>query len=89
MPLKVVKEAYSKLFGAPLDGSRIDQDQAFCLTNGNHTAADLAQMTAEECARLIADSPSLVYRHARNLAEIFGVSTSAMAYQLIDIGLVT
>jgi hypothetical protein len=77
MLLKVVEEAYSKLFGAPLDGSRIDQDQAFCLINGNHTAADLAQMTAEECARLIADSPSLVNRHARNLAEIFDSSSAS------------
>jgi hypothetical protein len=89
MPVKAVEEAYAKLFGAPLDGSRIDQDQAFCLTNGNRTAADLAQMTAEERARLIADSYSLVDRHARSLAEIFGVSTNTMAYQLLDIGLVS
>ena len=89
MPIKAVEEAYSRLFGAPLDGYQIDQDQAYCLTNGRLTARDLAQMAKEDRARLIADSNSLVYGHARSLAEIFGVSTSAMAFQLLDLKLVS
>jgi Zn-dependent peptidase ImmA (M78 family) len=89
MPPKAVEDAFSRLFGAPVEGSRIDDGQAYCLTGAQMTARQLMQMTREARARLVADALSMTFGQARSLAEIFGVSNSAMAYQLLDLELVS
>jgi IrrE N-terminal-like domain len=89
MPPKAIEETFSRLFGAPVDGNRIDDNQAFCLTGEKVSAWQMMKLTRDDRAKLIAEAISLTFKQPRSLSEIFGVSASAMAYQLLDLELVS
>lgn len=89
MPSKALEDAFSSLFGLPVDGNRIDEGQAFCLMGEKMTASELMRLAPIDRAKLIAEACSLTSKHNRSLADIFNVSSSAMGYQLLDTGLVS
>jgi hypothetical protein len=47
--------------------------QAYCLTSGQMTASALIKMTNDGRARLVADSLSMTFQHARSLADILAL----------------
>jgi hypothetical protein len=76
------------MFGSPVNGSLIDEDKAFYLTEGKVGATQIMELPAIERARLIASSRSMTFNNGRSLVEIFGVSSTAMAIQLLRTRLV-
>jgi len=88
MPHKPMHEAFARLFGEPVNGSMIDENRAFCLTAGKMSALEIARMEPIERAKLVASAQSLTFHNSRCMAEIFGVSVTAMAVRLLKLGLV-
>ena len=88
IPSEIVFDLFGRLFGDGVDGSHISDEQAYCVSNGKLTASAISRLQPLERARLIAAQPSLVASHGRSLAEIFGVSATALGISLLDLGLV-
>jgi len=76
------------MFGPAIDGDALDDDKAFFLSEGKMPASQIVRMTPLERAGLVARVSSFVRSDFRCLADIFGVSTTAMAIQLLDCRLV-
>jgi len=88
MPGKLVCQLFSRLFGGPVDGESMTDDEAYLLTEGTKYARSLSVVAPFDRAKLVAENPSLVTKEYRNLAQVFGVSSTAIAIQLLDLGLV-
>jgi hypothetical protein len=88
MPRKLVVHFYERMFGSPIDGASLTEDQAYAVLGENGIVSVIAQLSALDLAKLVAERTSLVFEQPRALTEIFGVSSTAMGVQLLRLGLV-
>jgi hypothetical protein len=88
IPSDIVFDLFGRLFGDGVDGAQIRDDQAYCVSNGRLAASEISRLQPLERARLIAGQSSLVAAHGRSLADIFGVSATAVGIRLLDLELV-
>jgi Zn-dependent peptidase ImmA (M78 family) len=88
MPSFLVETVFTRLFGAPIDSSRIDENEAFRITSGKIPASALRKMSVRDLSKFVASNSSLTFKSDRPLAEIFQVSSTAMAIQLEELRLV-
>jgi hypothetical protein len=88
MPGKLVGELFDRIFGKVVDANSISDDEAFYWTNGAIPATELRKKAPVDLAMVLADSSPFTTTDSRSLTEIFGVSTIAMAIQLVDLALV-
>lgn len=91
MPRKILRQYFNRYFGEIIDGREPNEDLAFWLSAGTKQNIDfieLAKRPARYRALLISQLSSYKGRHFISLADRFGVSPTAMAIQLEDLGLV-
>gem|GEM_PF-1935845 len=89
MPSDWVRTIFSRMFGRAISGTLLDDDRAYLLSpDGKFPASRIVGMTPLERARLVAKASSFVFSDSRSLADIFEVSITAMAIQLLDLQLV-
>ncbi len=96
MPTKALKRRFIDAFGGPFDGRKIDSEVAFWLSAGvarrgiarRVTEVDLSSNLRYR-AMIIAETASFAGHHFSPLTDAFGVSPTALAIQLEDLGLVT
>jgi len=88
MPRKLVVHYFDRMFGSPIDGDDMTEDQAYVVLGENGILSMIAKLSALDLAKLVAERTSLVFGQPRTLAEIFGVSSTAMGIQLLRLGLV-
>lgn len=88
VPRKLVVDYYTRMFGSALDGANITENQAYAVLGESGIPSVIAKMSSLELAELVAERVSLVFDQPRALAEIFGVSKTAMGIQLLRVGLV-
>ena len=88
MPRKVVQKVFSTMFGEPIGRAQLTDDRAFYFTGGRLSASRISAMRPFELSKLIAQESSFISADARCLTDIFGVSSTAMAVQLMGLGLV-
>jgi Zn-dependent peptidase ImmA (M78 family) len=89
MPTRYVRKLFLSRFGSALYRDSLDDKTAFyCSGGGNFRASDFQNMTLLDMAKVIAEADSLWTADSRPFTQIFGVSATAMAIQLMDSGLV-
>ena len=89
MPTRLVRKLFLRRFGSALYRDLLDEATAFyCSGGGDFHASDFLNMTLLEMAKIIAESDPLWTADSRPFTQIFGVSATAMAIQLMDLGLV-
>jgi hypothetical protein len=91
MPAAIIKREMAKRFGGPIDGSLVHEDLAFMLSVGTGKTIQptwLARIPQMEGAQLFAQASSFGGPPFEPLCEAFGVSAKAMAYRLLELGLV-
>jgi hypothetical protein len=91
MPTKLVRNAFQECFGRPLDGSRPDDALAFHFSAASGMRIDarkLAAMEPTNRALLVARAGTFAANSFVPLHKRFKVSPTAMAIQLVDLGLV-
>ena len=86
MPGKLVGELFDRIFGKVVNANFISDDDAFYWTNGTIPASELRKKAPVDLAMVLADSSPFTTKDSRSLTEIFGVSTIAMAIQLVNLG---
>ncbi len=89
IPSDHLADLFGRMFGTAIDGSQLTDDDAYLLSEGNLRASQMMQMEPLELAKLVAKGSSFVRSDSRSLVEIFDVSTTAMAIQLLDSRLVS
>jgi Zn-dependent peptidase ImmA (M78 family) len=88
MPRKLVVDFYERMFGSPIEGANLNENQAYAVLGENGILSVIAKLSALDLAKLVAERTSLVFEQPRALTEIFGVSSTAMGIQLLRLGLV-
>jgi Zn-dependent peptidase ImmA (M78 family) len=91
MPTKLLNKVFRENFGDPLDGRTPNEDLAFWFTTASATKVDpseLASRGPKYRALLLAQAKSWRGSFLVSLSDRFGVSPSAMAIQLLELGLV-
>ncbi|HET6976985.1 MAG TPA: hypothetical protein VFI24_11715 [Pyrinomonadaceae bacterium] len=91
MPKKPVSEYFEHCIGNPIDGREPDPELAFWLGTVARQSIDeieLVKRGADYRALLVAQLTEFKGLRFVSLADRFGVSASAMGYQLIDLELV-
>lgn len=91
MPTKLLNKVFRESFGHPIDGRRPNQDLAFWLSVASPTKIEpsvLAERGPRYRAMLIAQAKTWQGSFFIPLADRFGVSPTAMAIQLVELGLV-
>jgi len=92
MPAQLVTHEMKKRFGGPIDGSLVHEDLAFMLSVGTGKTIQpswLARIPQVERAQLFARASSFGGPPFEPLGKTFGVSSKAMAYRLLELGLVS
>ena len=92
MPPKAVWECFRACFGSPIEGHIVDQELAFSLSRGlgfNINPTALTMQSPLERAIFVARTSVFRTHHFKPLMNQFHVSATAMAVQLVDLGLVT
>jgi Zn-dependent peptidase ImmA (M78 family) len=89
MPLELITEEFTDRFGSKLSRRNVDDDQAYALTNGKLSPSQIRKMSCRQFAELIAESKWFGGRYFDSMQNIFGVSSEAMAWRLIELRLVT
>jgi hypothetical protein len=89
MPTRLLRQLFSRMFGDPINCALMDEDQAFYLTEGKTNAWQIRELAPLDGAELVAECRPMISTDGRSLVEIFGVSSTAMAIQLLDVGLVS
>jgi hypothetical protein len=89
MPHKAIPNLFARLFGVAVDGADVDDFAAHWMSNGKMTAREITRLSQIDRAKLVAQAESLTFQEPRNLTEIFGVSVTAMALRLLQLGLVS
>jgi hypothetical protein len=88
MPTRLLRESFGRRFPATIYRDSIDDDTAFYCSNGEFRASDFKRINLLELAKFIGQAGSFTTADSRPLTEVFGVSATAMAIQLIDLDLV-
>ena len=91
MPTFHVVKTFFQYFGGPIDGTEPNEELAFWLSAGSKKefdAIDFSMWTRRSRSRLIVQVSSFKTKHFHSLAERYGVSITAVAIQLEDLGLV-
>jgi Zn-dependent peptidase ImmA (M78 family) len=91
MPREQVVREFEARFGGAIDCTLPHEDLAHFLTVGTGTKVQpsaLAHMPQTERAKLFARCKNFEGRHFDLIAKSFGVSIEAMAYRLVELGLV-
>src|SRR5579863_1485959 len=90
MPEKALRRKFTAAFGSPFDGREPDSTAAFWLSAGSNRHVNEIQLSADlrYRAMIIAQTASFAGRHFTPLSTVFGVSPTALAIQLEDLGLV-
>jgi IrrE N-terminal-like domain len=89
MPSDSVRRIFARMFGSAIDGTQLDDDTAYLLSpDGKILASQIVGMAPLDRARLVAKVSSCVFSDFRSLADLFEVSITAMAIQLLDLQLV-
>ena len=91
MPTKLVIKIFHKSFGGPVDGRTPNDDLAFWFSTASTTKIEpskLATHGPRYRALLLAQAQTWQGSPLVSLADRFGVSPTAMAIQLVDLGLV-
>jgi hypothetical protein len=89
MPSRLVRKLFLSRFGSALYRDLLDDGTAFFYSGGgDFRLSDLRSMSLMEMAKVIAESEPLWTADSRPFTQIFGVSATAMAIQLMDLGLV-
>lgn len=88
IPRKIVTDKYERMFGIPIDGAKLTENQAYAVLGEKGILSVIANLSALDLAKLVAEAISLVYGEPRTLSEVFGVSSTAMGIQLLRVGLV-
>jgi Zn-dependent peptidase ImmA (M78 family) len=89
MPTRYLRKLFLSRFGSALYRDSLDDKTAFyCSGGGNFRASDFQNMTLLNMAKVIAEADSLWTADSRPFTQIFGVSVTAMAIQLMALGLV-
>jgi hypothetical protein len=91
MPPKYLRRVFTQIFGAFMEGQLSSEEVIESISIGRHrprNAQEFAALPRIERARAIATLTTIGGRHFKPLAELFRVSSSAMAIQLLDTGLV-
>jgi hypothetical protein len=89
MPRRLLRDHFQKRFGGIIDRASITEDDAFFWTTGNFRASQLRVMDPVELAKILARvSDSFTAINYRSFTDVFGVSDTAMAIQMVDTGLV-
>jgi Zn-dependent peptidase ImmA (M78 family) len=88
IPTRLLRELFARRFPPTIYRDSIDDDTAYYCSNGELRASDFRAMNLLELAQFIAKAGSFTTADSRPLTEVFGVSATAMAIQLIDLGLV-
>lgn len=86
MPRKFVIRKFQEIFGT--DKFQINQESAFALIRDDADALMSRTRDRRGLARFIAGATQIGTRRIYSLAELFGVSTEAMAIRLEELGLV-
>ncbi len=91
MPTKLLKKVFRESFGPPIDGRIPDDDLAFWFSAASPTKIEPSELTARGPryrAFLLAQAEIWQSTSVVPLADRFGVSPTAMAIQLEELGLV-
>jgi Zn-dependent peptidase ImmA (M78 family) len=86
MPEGIVNQAFARLWGDDIEDGDVDDDRAYYLTQGKYYAREFSELSRLERAKLIASEIPMTTADALPMAEIFGVSSTAMGIQLLDLG---
>lgn len=90
-PERLVLRIFDKYFGGPIDGTVLNDDVAFFLSQGPHrkfSASEIVRLGKHERAKLFARIGTYRGVHFKPMCEVFDVSMEAMANSLKDLGLV-
>lgn len=86
MPERFLNQAFARLWGDDdIDGRQLDDDTAYYLTQGKLSARQMSALSPLERAKLVACEIPMTSADALPMAEIFGVSSTAMGIQLLDL----
>jgi len=88
MPTRLLRESFARRFPPTIYRDSTDDDTAFYCSNGELRASDFKRMSLLELAKFIGRADSFTTADSRPLTEVFGVSATTMAIQLIDLDLV-
>jgi hypothetical protein len=91
MPPKYLQRVFSHIFGHLMEGQLSSEEVIESVAIGRYrprSAQEFASLPRIERARAIASLKTVSGRHFTSLSELLRVSTSAMAIQLLDTGLV-
>lgn len=89
MPTRLVRKLFLSRFGSVLYRDAFDEATAFYWSGGgNFRAFEFQNMSLLDMAKAVAEADSFWTTDSRPLTQIFGVSGTAMAIQLMDLGLV-
>jgi hypothetical protein len=91
MPSKLLRKMFNSSFGGPLDGSKPDEDLAFRLSASSGRSISACELAGREPmyrALLVAKAGTFITRSFVPMHQLFKVSPTAMAIQLLDLGLV-
>ncbi len=91
MPTRHLVKTFFQRFGGPIDGAEQNEEVAFWLSAGSKRvfdAIDFSKWKTRERSQLIAQVSSFRGNHFTPLVSRYGVSLTAMAIQLEDLGLV-
>lgn len=89
MPSKSLRELFERRHGPIVDRAYLENDFAFYLTNGKLSQSQLKNMDRLALAVVIAEADSFTSSDSRSFTEVFGVSSTAMAIQLVDLSLIS
>ena len=91
MPSPVLKELFINYFGGEINGTEINEDLVHWVSLGTQKPVDKLSFVRKGKmyrALLVSEMTAFAGAPFLSLADVFGVSKTAMAIQLTDLGLV-